>query len=306
MSPTAAEKTKFTSLPRMESARSSRSPAATRDSCSPPPGRPTAKRWPGPIKDCRLWYIDITEKKPGRESIRASTGDPNYSWSPDTKWLAYDKKAENAYSVVYLYSLGGQQNPRCFTSNMNNSYRAVFDPEGKYLYYFSDRDFNEVLGNIDFEFANPKTTRDLCGHPARRRAFALPAQSDETQIKKEESPKTSAQPAAARNRAKRQAKPRQRKKEESRIQGAKETARATRKEKEKDKKMKKKSRCALTSTAFGPRRSLAHRPRRHRNYRRPRDSSSTLTTPIQGLSGPLPGESPAIHAYDLKERKEKL
>ena len=30
------------------------------------------------------------------------------------------------------------------------------------------------------------------------------------------------------------------------------------------------------------------------------------TTPIQGLSGPIPGESTAIHVYDLKERKDKV
>ena len=42
---------------------------------------------------------------------------------------------------------------------MTNSFSPVFDPDGKYLYFLSDRDFNEVLGNIDFEFANPKTTR---------------------------------------------------------------------------------------------------------------------------------------------------
>ncbi|PYX97056.1 MAG: hypothetical protein DMG71_04160, partial [Acidobacteria bacterium] len=29
------------------------------------------------------------------------------------------------------------------------------------------------------------------------------------------------------------------------------------------------------------------------------------TVPIQGLSGPLPGETPAVQAYDLKERKQK-
>jgi len=29
------------------------------------------------------------------------------------------------------------------------------------------------------------------------------------------------------------------------------------------------------------------------------------TTPIQGLSGPLPGESSVVHAYDLKEHKNK-
>ena len=31
-----------------------------------------------------------------------------------------------------------------------------------------------------------------------------------------------------------------------------------------------------------------------------------LDSPSQGLSGPLPGEAPAIHAYDLKERKDTV
>src|SRR4029077_17420938 len=30
------------------------------------------------------------------------------------------------------------------------------------------------------------------------------------------------------------------------------------------------------------------------------------TRPIQGLSGPIPGEAPAVHVYDLKERKDKV
>src|SRR5439155_5980534 len=29
------------------------------------------------------------------------------------------------------------------------------------------------------------------------------------------------------------------------------------------------------------------------------------TAPVQGLSGPVPGEGSAVHVYDLKERKEK-
>ena len=31
-----------------------------------------------------------------------------------------------------------------------------------------------------------------------------------------------------------------------------------------------------------------------------------VVSPIQGLSGPLPGEPPALHAYDLKERKDHV
>ncbi|MFY9845913.1 MAG: PDZ domain-containing protein, partial [Terriglobales bacterium] len=37
-----------------------------------------------------------------------------------------------------------------------------------------------------------------------------------------------------------------------------------------------------------------------------KDAIYYSTGPIQGLSGPLPGENPAIHVYDLKERKDKV
>jgi len=33
---------------------------------------------------------------------------------------------------------------------MTNSFSPIFDPDGKYLYFLSDRDFNEVLGNIQY------------------------------------------------------------------------------------------------------------------------------------------------------------
>src|SRR5208337_1372104 len=37
-----------------------------------------------------------------------------------------------------------------------------------------------------------------------------------------------------------------------------------------------------------------------------KDAIYYSTSPIPGLSGPLPGESKAIHAYDLKEHKDKV
>ena len=38
----------------------------------------------------------------------------------------------------------------------------------------------------------------------------------------------------------------------------------------------------------------------------PRVSCFYVVSPIQGLSGPLPGEEPALHAFDLKERKDHV
>ena len=69
---------------------------------------------------------------------------------------------------------------------MTNSFSPVFDPDGKYLYFLSDRDFNEVIGNVDFEFSNPKTTRIYLVTLRADEPSPFQPQSDETQIKKEE------------------------------------------------------------------------------------------------------------------------
>src|SRR5262249_46533288 len=71
------------------------------------------------------------------------------------------------------------------TTSMTNSNTPLFDPDGKYLYFLSDRDYNEVLGNVDFEFANPKTTRVYIVTLRKDEPSPFPALSDEAQVKKE-------------------------------------------------------------------------------------------------------------------------
>src|SRR5207248_8779889 len=105
------------------------------------------------------------------------------------------------YSIVFLYSLADRKITAA-TSSMTNSYNPVFDPEGKYLYYLSDRDFNEVLGNVDFEFANPKTTRVYVVTLKKDEKSPLGIQSDETEVKRSEpSPTSMAQDAATDSKA---------------------------------------------------------------------------------------------------------
>ena len=69
-----------------------------------PTWSPDSKKISWSDKDTKLWYVDINEKKQ-TEADKGKYGETsNYSWSPDSKWLAYDKNAENRYSVVHLYS----------------------------------------------------------------------------------------------------------------------------------------------------------------------------------------------------------
>ncbi len=133
---------------------------------------------------------------------------------------------------------------------MTNSYQPIFDPEGKYLYFLSDRDYNEVLGNIDFEFANPKTTRVYIATLRKDEASPFPALSDETEVKKEE-------PAPA---AEAKAESKERKRRAQKGKGKD-------KDKDKDKRRRKRSRRSYASISMAFRTALS-RCRPNRGYSR--------------------------------------
>ena len=244
----------------------------------------------------RLWYVDLKDKgKKPIEVDRAKFAEiVNYNWSPDSKWLAYDKNLDTGLSVVYLYGLADQK-ITAVTSTLNNSYGAVFDRGKRYLYFLSDRDYNEVLGNIDFEFANPKTTRVYVTTLTADEPSPFPALSDETKIKSEESAEA---PPVAEPGNKKNVKQSPNKKED---------------------KAQPEEKPAQTETKEPPRAfkieldgiqdrivALAVPPAVIRSLDASKDSIYYSTSPIQGLSGPLPGETPAIHVYDLKDRKDKV
>jgi len=243
-------------------------------------------------KDLKLWYVDVKEKKPV-EVDRGKYGEIlNYSWSPDSKWLAYDKNLESGYSVVYLYGLADHK-ITAVTSTLTNSYSAVFDRDKRYLYFLSDRDYNEVLGNIDFEFANPKTTRVYAVTLTADEPSPFPTLSDEVKVKSEEP--AAATPVPELNKKGKQ--PPIKKEPEPKTE-----ERAVQTETKEPPRVFKIDLDGIQNRIV----ALAVPPAVIRNLDASKEAIYYSTSPIAGLSGPLPGESPAIHAYDLKERKDKV
>src|SRR3989442_7789960 len=103
-----------------------------------------------PDQPLHLWYVDINDRKP-MEVDRAKYGEiTNYSWSPDSKWLAYDKPAESLYSFVNLYSLADRKITPV-TTTMYHSFAPTFDSDSTYLYILFDRDPQPRLWNVDLE-----------------------------------------------------------------------------------------------------------------------------------------------------------
>jgi tricorn protease len=258
-----------------------------------PQWSPDSKKLAWADKDLKLWWIDVTDKKPVQVDQGKFGEITNYAFSADSKWLAYDKNADTGYSIVYLYSLGDRKITP-ITTSMTNSYAALFDPEGKYLYFLSDRDFNEVLGNIDFEFANPKTTRVYVVTLRKDEASPFPAMSDETEIKKEEP--TEPPPTPGKVSSKGEKKPEAKEGEKDKDKESK--------DKEKDKEKPKDFRIDLDGIQDRVV-ALPTDPTSIRTFLVAKGYIYYSTVPVQGLSGPLPGESSAVRVFDLKEKKEK-
>ncbi len=80
----------------------------------------------------------------------------SFRWSPDGRWLAYDKTLPNDYNSVFIYDTQeGQVHP--ITGPNTNDYYPTWDPDGRYLYFISDRATNPLIGEtdyIDVEFKN--------------------------------------------------------------------------------------------------------------------------------------------------------
>lgn len=106
----------------------------------------------------RLWVVDVAERKPVLVDTATILEISRYALSPDGQWLAYVKTVENDFPVVFLHSLVTKKTVPV-TSAASRAAEPVFDPEGKYLYLFSDRDLNPTLGLFEASYTVNKATR---------------------------------------------------------------------------------------------------------------------------------------------------
>ena len=81
-----------------------------------------------------------------------------FSFSPDGKWIAYEWSATLHTSIIKLVRLDdGATFP--VTRQVLRDGSPAFDPEGKYLYFLSRREFDPVYDQMHFDLGFPKGMR---------------------------------------------------------------------------------------------------------------------------------------------------
>ncbi len=81
-----------------------------------------------------------------------------YAWSADGRWLAYSKLLPNRYSSIYVYDTK-EGKVHEVTGPTTHDYSPAWDPEGRYLYFLSDRGTNPILGERDWTNVEAKSTK---------------------------------------------------------------------------------------------------------------------------------------------------
>lgn len=80
------------------------------------------------------------------------------SWSPDGLWLAYAQSVNRQDSQIFIWSWDSKK-AKAVTTSPFRDWAPDFDPEGRYLYFLSCRDFDPVADNVFFEYSFPKAAR---------------------------------------------------------------------------------------------------------------------------------------------------
>jgi len=70
----------------------------------------------------------------------------DFSWSPDSQWLAFVQTALNSMTQIKVYNVN-DGSMFDLTTDRANSFNPKWSPDGKFMYFLSDRSFTTLVGS---------------------------------------------------------------------------------------------------------------------------------------------------------------
>ncbi len=100
-----------------------------------------------------LYWIDLASgalKRIAAEPIYGPSrvSRTTYTWSPDSKWLAYSLTNRAGFQAIWLYDLAADKS-HAVTDGLAEAGEPVFDSNGKYLYFLASTDAGPVNNWFD-------------------------------------------------------------------------------------------------------------------------------------------------------------
>ena len=117
-----------------------------------PQWSPDGKRISFTDKDGKLYVLNLDDKK-----LVQIAQDPrgyirSHAWSPDSGYLAFVLSEPTGFPCIYIWNAADGQNHRV-TDAMHASESPAWDPDGNYLYFTGEREYQPQVSTIEFNFA---------------------------------------------------------------------------------------------------------------------------------------------------------
>lgn len=96
-------------------------------------------------KNLVFWLLDVKNKSRRTLDTGHVDGIGAFSWSPDSKWIAYEITDKNQNIRIKIQNIQTGKS-KIITTDRLDSRRPVWDPEGKWLYFTSQREFIPQTG----------------------------------------------------------------------------------------------------------------------------------------------------------------
>src|SRR5256714_1532562 len=144
-------------------------------------------------KDGKIFVVTLADKQmteivdAPRNQIR------DYTWSPSGNYLAFSMATNgNGMAQIHIWSVADGKVHRV-TDDMFNAVNPVWDPQGNYLYFISDREFAPQISQVEFNYATNRSAYIYAMALRKDAKHPFPPESDEVAVTK---PREEATPAS--------------------------------------------------------------------------------------------------------------
>ncbi|MFH0864792.1 MAG: PDZ domain-containing protein [Bacteroidota bacterium] len=145
---------------------------------------PDSKKIMWADKKLKLQYVDTDTKKVTEVDYDKDWEFSEYTWSPDSKWIAYTRPFKEGMNKIYLYEVGSAS--KCeVTDGWYESGSPSFSNDGKYLYFTSNRDFNPTYSWTEWNHAYTDMSKIYFVTLSQSTPNPLKAENDEVTVKSE-------------------------------------------------------------------------------------------------------------------------
>ena len=122
---------------------------------------PDSKKIAYTDKWLNLWYVDLDKPTPVKvDTDYYDAQGLSPAWSPDNRWIAYTKQLPSHFRAVFVYSLDTGKSTQ-ITDGMSDTRFAVFDKNGKYLYFAASTNSGPAIGGLDMSSDGKEVTRSV-------------------------------------------------------------------------------------------------------------------------------------------------